>query len=295
MYLLKIVICILLSLASTNGIAIPRSRQDQQRSHLKSGDVAQDLKVQDVDLHLVARAPASHVESNINHILTKQYAKKQAKKNHTKYKPIKKLLTQKERDEIKAHFQHAKGRYDETDNKPGRMDTFRLPGRERAGELRNWDGHAVRTSLFQHHLAAVTSPNYHSIPKHFGNFPHMVKSKNPRGPKLIQVHPVPHLQVNQGTKPTTEYPVVPVGRNEGGLPRPKDYHSVGTARTLISDEFLNGKYRFEGVISHEPSKGTGDHYLTTHVKHDEIVHYGPEYDRLSTTKKSVKGTRARRV
>jgi hypothetical protein len=139
MYLLKIVICILLSLASTNGIAIPRGRQDQQRSQLESGDVAQDgLKVQDVDLHLVARdllAP-KRVESNINHILTKQYAKKQAKKNHTEYKPIKKSkLTQQERDEIKAHFKHAKKRYDKTENKPGRMDTFTLPGQERPGGM----------------------------------------------------------------------------------------------------------------------------------------------------------------
>jgi hypothetical protein len=98
----------------------------------------------------------------------------------------------------------------------------------------------------------------------------MVKSKNPRGPKYVEVHPVPHLQVGQRTKYTEEYPVVPVARNKGSLPRLDHPLTVGTARTLISDEFQNGKYRFEGVVSHEPSKSTGDHYLTTHAEH-EIV------------------------
>jgi hypothetical protein len=212
---------------------------------------------------------SNNIGRMINYALSAQYAKKKAKKDGVPYKPtarLKMLLTPSERSTIAYYFRKAKRAFDETQNKPHRDDVFSAR-RGPADTLRyltpcQWSGHAARASIFQHHLAAIVEPESYTRPKVFRNDVY-----RPDHPLYPGRRPVPHLQIidlainSQYTKFTTEYPLVPVGRNWGGLPRAG---SKGPARTLVSR--VGAIHRFEGVVSHD-TMDPYNHYLAIWDRH----------------------------
>ncbi|KAF8184427.1 hypothetical protein BJ912DRAFT_527089 [Pholiota molesta] len=165
-------------------------------------------------------------------------------------------LTPSEQSIIAFLFREAKQAFDEMQNKPDRGDTFYVTCEP--GFRLPWSGHEVLQSIFQHHLATKLHTNQYV--QVFRNDVY-----HPNHPYSGQ-HPVPHLQVfdptthEQYTKPTTEYPLVRIGYNGGGLPNIHKSHSKGPARTVISQ--VEGVHQFEGVISHN-SFDPYNHYLAT--------------------------------
>lgn len=216
------------------------------------------------------RCLSDNIGCIINYVLLTQYAKKRAKKFGVPYKPtarLKKRLTPSERSTIAYYFQKAKQAFDETQNKPHKDDVF-YARRGPAGTLQYltlWSGHATRTSIFQHHLAAIVEPESYTQPKVFRNDVY-----RPEHPLYPGRRPVPHLQATdpatnlQYTKFTTEYPLVLVGQNRGGLPGVYEAGSKGPARTLVSR--VGGTHRFEGVVSHDTTDPY-NHYLAIWVRH----------------------------
>jgi hypothetical protein len=210
---------------------------------------------------------SNNIGCMINYALLTQYAKKRAKKNGLPYKltaRLKMRLTPSERSTIAYYFRKAKRAFNETQNKPHRDDMFyaRCGPADALQYLTSWSGHAARTSIFQHHLAAIVEPESYTRPKVFRNDVY-----RPNHPLYPGRRPVPHLQIidpainSQYTKFTTEYPLVPVGRNWGGLPRAG---SKGPARTLVSR--IGAIHRFEGVVSHD-TMDSYNHYLATWDRH----------------------------